>query len=194
MNSRISLVIRTKNITPSQLADELGVQRSGISHIINGRNKPSLDFIQRLIKRYPDISMTWLMFGEGPMMNPYVVKEELKSEERKATNLQSTIIDLFPPLGEIAANNSIPEGLTMPVTRDNTDENHEVTKNSVITEQSNQKNNTSTNQNTNEVTPNVNFENQISRGSHDSAPGKEVKRIVIFYSDKSFEEYFPEEG
>lgn len=71
MNNRISMVLKAKNISPAQLADDLGVQRSGISHILNGRNKPSLDFIQKLIRLYPDISMQWLLFGEGPMMNPY---------------------------------------------------------------------------------------------------------------------------
>lgn len=69
MNSRIALIIKAMNITPAQLADDLGVQRSGISHILNGRNKPSLDFVQRLIRRFPDISMQWLLFGEGPMFN-----------------------------------------------------------------------------------------------------------------------------
>jgi len=71
MNNRIALVLKAKNISPSTLADELGVQRSGISHILNGRNKPSLEFIQKLIKLYPDISIQWILFGEGQMMNPY---------------------------------------------------------------------------------------------------------------------------
>ncbi|NTW24778.1 MAG: helix-turn-helix transcriptional regulator, partial [Lentimicrobium sp.] len=71
MNSRIALVLKAKNISPSTLADDLGVQRSGISHILNGRNKPSLEFIQKLIKLYPDISIQWILFGEGQMMNPY---------------------------------------------------------------------------------------------------------------------------
>ncbi len=71
MNSRIALVIKTKNITPAEMADQIGVQRSGVSHILNGRNKPSLDFVQKLLRKYPDISMNWLLFGEGPMMNPY---------------------------------------------------------------------------------------------------------------------------
>ena len=75
MNNRISMVLKAKNISPAQLADDLGVQRSGISHILNGRNKPSLDFIQKLIRLYPDISMQWLLFGEGPMMNPYPGRE-----------------------------------------------------------------------------------------------------------------------
>jgi len=71
MNNRIALVLKAKNISPSTLADDLGVQRSGISHILNGRNKPSLEFIQKLIKLYPDISIQWILFGEGQMMNPY---------------------------------------------------------------------------------------------------------------------------
>lgn len=71
MNNRIALVLKAKNISPSVLADDLGVQRSGISHILNGRNKPSLEFIQKLIKLYPDISIQWILFGDGPMMNPY---------------------------------------------------------------------------------------------------------------------------
>lgn len=71
MNSRIALVLKTKNITPAEMADQIGVQRSGVSHILNGRNKPSLDFVQKLLKKYPDISMNWLLFGQGPMMNPY---------------------------------------------------------------------------------------------------------------------------
>jgi len=71
MNNRIALVLKAKNISSAQLADDLGVQRSGISHILNGRNKPSLEFVQKLIKRYPDISMNWILFGEGQMMNPY---------------------------------------------------------------------------------------------------------------------------
>jgi transcriptional regulator with XRE-family HTH domain len=99
MNDRISLVLRTKNISPSVLADELGVQRSGISHILNGRNKPSLDFIQKLIKLYPDISIQWILFGEGPMMNPYPAEKTdnrpLTSTMISADKNKHTMPDLF---------------------------------------------------------------------------------------------------
>lgn len=67
MTDRISLILRTKNINASQFADEIGVQRSSISHVLSGRNKPSLEFVQRILKRYPEINPDWLLFGKGAM-------------------------------------------------------------------------------------------------------------------------------
>lgn len=114
MNNRIALVLKTKNISPSQLADDLGVQRSGISHIVNGRNKPSLEFIQKLIKLYPDISMQWILFGEGPMMNPYPVQMNL-SDSVKVPDLfteekpKPRIMELFNTDPETTVNDTTPE-------------------------------------------------------------------------------------
>ncbi|MDP4223940.1 MAG: helix-turn-helix transcriptional regulator, partial [Bacteroidota bacterium] len=45
----------------------IGVQPSGISHILSGRNKPSLDFVLKMLERYPFISTEWLLFGKGSM-------------------------------------------------------------------------------------------------------------------------------
>ncbi len=193
MNSRISLILRTKNISPSQLADDLGVQRSGISHILNGRNKPSLDFIQRLIKRYPDISMTWLMFGEGPMMNPYPSKEDFKPDDKKGTNYQSTIIDLFPPLVDQAENNPTPDELTIDEMKGNASENQDVKVTSLTNEKSVQKNNDLADRNTKDSISSVKSEKQIHSNPFTPISEKKVTRIVIFYSDKSFEEFFPQE-
>lgn len=67
MVDRISLLLKAKNITASLFADEIGVQRSSISHVLSGRNKPSLEFIQKILKRYPEINPDWLLFGKGPM-------------------------------------------------------------------------------------------------------------------------------
>jgi len=63
MTDRILTIIKLKNLTPSQFADEIGVQRSGISHLISGRNKPSLEFVLKILNRFPDIDPTWLLFG-----------------------------------------------------------------------------------------------------------------------------------
>ncbi len=68
MNHRVELLIKLKNLTPAQFADELKVQRANVSHILNGRNKPSLDFVQRIIRRYPDVNIRWLLFGEGEIL------------------------------------------------------------------------------------------------------------------------------
>jgi len=63
MIERITEILRRKNLTPSQFADEIGIQRSGMSHLISGRNKPSLEFILKVLKRFPDIDPVWLLFG-----------------------------------------------------------------------------------------------------------------------------------
>lgn len=67
MVNRIKNLISVKNLSASQFADNLGVQRSNISHILSGRNKPSLDFILKLNEIYPEISLEWLILGKGDM-------------------------------------------------------------------------------------------------------------------------------
>ena len=81
MINRISKILKEKNITSAKFADEIGVQRSSISHVLSGRNKPSLEFVQKIIKAYPEIDITWLLSGKG---NIYI-KE----------NIQENVID-FP--------------------------------------------------------------------------------------------------
>lgn len=60
--------MRMKGITSRQFAEEIGIQPSSLSHIINGRNKPSLDFVMKIMQRWPDIDINWLMFGKGDML------------------------------------------------------------------------------------------------------------------------------
>ncbi|TRX70585.1 helix-turn-helix transcriptional regulator [Carboxylicivirga sp. M1479] len=80
MKERIEAIIQHEHITPSQFADAIGVQRSGISHILSGRNKPSLDFLNKLLQRYPHISGDWLITGKGNMLNGQI--EALKPTEQ----------------------------------------------------------------------------------------------------------------
>ena len=68
MTDRIQFILKSMNLSPSQFADEISVQRSSLSHILSGRNKPSLDFVSKVLTSYPDISSDWLLFGTGTMM------------------------------------------------------------------------------------------------------------------------------
>ena len=68
MTDRLSLLIKVKNLSAAQFADEIGVQRSSISHLMSGRNKPSLDMIQKTLQRFPEVSSEWLLFGKGEMV------------------------------------------------------------------------------------------------------------------------------
>ncbi|MCK4406122.1 MAG: helix-turn-helix transcriptional regulator [Bacteroidales bacterium] len=78
MLDRISLILKHKNLTSAKFADEIGVQRSSISHVLSGRNKPSLEFIQKILKTYPEISSDWILFGKGKMMSNQENETEVK--------------------------------------------------------------------------------------------------------------------
>ncbi len=84
MIDRIQLLLKTMNLSPSQFADEIQVQRSSISHILSGRNKPSLDFVLKILSTYSEINSDWLMFGKDKMMKEIKSeKENLKLIKRK---------------------------------------------------------------------------------------------------------------
>ena len=67
MNERIREFLLTENKSSAQLAEEVGVQPSGISHILSGRNNPSLDFVLKMLEKYQFLSTDWLLFGKGSM-------------------------------------------------------------------------------------------------------------------------------
>jgi transcriptional regulator with XRE-family HTH domain len=67
MKERILEFLRNENKSSAQLAEEIGVQASGISHILSGRNNPSLDFILKMLEKYQFLSTDWLLFGRGSM-------------------------------------------------------------------------------------------------------------------------------
>ena len=62
---RIEKIMNHYSISASSFADAMGVGRSSISHILSGRNKPSLDFVMRIIEAYPEVSLQWLLYNEG---------------------------------------------------------------------------------------------------------------------------------
>ncbi len=67
MKERLIEFLRAENKSSAQLAEEISVQPSGISHILSGRNNPSLDFILKMLEKYPFLSTDWLLFGKGTM-------------------------------------------------------------------------------------------------------------------------------
>ncbi|WP_372772324.1 helix-turn-helix domain-containing protein [Mangrovibacterium sp.] len=78
MNSRIKHFMDYKGISSSELADTIGVQRSNVTHVLQGRNKPGFQFISKLLETYPDINAKWLITGDGEMLvGPPVKKPDL---------------------------------------------------------------------------------------------------------------------
>jgi transcriptional regulator with XRE-family HTH domain len=68
MLERIRTLLTARQLTPTQFADTIGVSRPIVSHILSGRNKPSLEVVQKIVGAFPDLSLRWLLNGEGPMV------------------------------------------------------------------------------------------------------------------------------
>lgn len=67
MKDRIAHIIRAKNLTAADFAIQLGIQPSNVSHLLSGRNNPSLDFVKKLKETFPEYNLDWIIFGKGPM-------------------------------------------------------------------------------------------------------------------------------
>ncbi|AWA30868.1 transcriptional regulator [Flavobacterium magnum] len=95
---RLELLMKHYSLSASSFADRIGVQRSGISHLLSGRNKPSLDFILKLEEEFPEVSLYWLLKGTGSLLSQTENNESAVSE-------QSPLSEIMPPAPEIGTRN-----------------------------------------------------------------------------------------
>ena len=62
---RLEIILDYYSLNASAFADKIGVQRSSLSHLLSGRNKPSLDFILKILEVFPDVDLYWILNGKG---------------------------------------------------------------------------------------------------------------------------------
>ncbi|MFD0991787.1 helix-turn-helix transcriptional regulator [Tenacibaculum geojense] len=84
ISNRIKLIIEHYNLTSSTFADSIDVQRSSISHLLSGRNKPSLDFVMKVVNNYEDVDLYWLLYGDGNFPKKDKKTESFKKEVTKS--------------------------------------------------------------------------------------------------------------
>ncbi|MCF6184535.1 MAG: helix-turn-helix domain-containing protein [Bacteroidales bacterium] len=147
MKDRIKKIIDYENISSTKFADIVGIERSGVSHLINGRNNPSLDVIQKICEAFEYINTDWLLLGKGSMIKDN--KKEIQG------NLFSDIDD-------------------------NQDDNYKEDK--LL------KDHAISGQNLN----NLSVETKTLHSPTLKKQDKQIVKIVIFWSDKTFSDYIPE--
>lgn len=86
IKDRLAHILRAKNLTATQFAELMEIQPSNVSHLLNGRNKPSLDFLIKLKDVFPEYSFDWIIMGKKPITinEPTPIKVEdnkMKFEE-----------------------------------------------------------------------------------------------------------------
>jgi transcriptional regulator with XRE-family HTH domain len=116
IRDRLQIIISKNNLNASSFAEKLKIQRSNLSHILSGRNKPSLDFIEKFISNYPEEDVLWLITGnenknklnitrnyqqnESINDNQYFTKKESKQNKREIkiiTFYEDNTFDVFYP-------------------------------------------------------------------------------------------------
>jgi len=76
----------------SAFADKIEVQRSSISHILSGRNKPSLDFVMKVLSAFPEVDLYWLLNGKGSFPSNEAATPQPQNVESVAKKLSSSSI------------------------------------------------------------------------------------------------------
>jgi transcriptional regulator with XRE-family HTH domain len=142
---RLEFLMEHYGLSASSFADKISVQRSSISHLLSGRNKPSLDFVMKILDLFPELNLYWLLDGTGSYLKND--NEELQLEKIKNT-----------PTPSQKNNRDEPENY--PSADDNT----------VLKKE--------------HVLPSESSFSQL-------ANGKELHKIVLFYTDGTFEDFKP---
>ena len=170
MKNRLTTIMADEHITASKMAAMLEVQPSAISHILSGRNKPSYDFIIKLITVFPQYSSEWLLLGTG---------DKFKSEKTLNTDIQ---LDLHE---ESTSSNIIESQISAESqSKEETFKSNDVVVSGRINEQEPEVN-----------TPAVNE----SKGSDSkekqtfSVSSNEggITKVLVFHADHTFEEFSP---
>ncbi len=137
MKDRVIKFLTHENLTATKFADEIGVQRSSVSHILSGRNNPSFDFIHRILSRYKNLSAEWLILGTGNML-------------KRAEQMDLFASTLSPPLPSNNLKQTVEKSTSVET----------------------------------EIPAKILTEKEIS-------PSRAVDKILIFYTDKTFDEFLP---
>lgn len=98
IQGRIVELMSHFKLTAGALAEAIGVQPSSVSHVLSGRNRPSLDFVLRILEQYPEVSSDWLLHGSGKMLKQAQSENPLQGslfglEEESGTQAPLVVTD-----------------------------------------------------------------------------------------------------
>ena len=91
---RLEIILEYYGLSASSFADKIGVQRSSLSHLLSGRNKPSLDLILKIVNEFPEVDMYWIVNGIGNFP---------KGEFKKGAQIEMST-PLLSPTSEVPLN------------------------------------------------------------------------------------------
>ena len=147
MKEKLEIIRTNERMNASELAKKLGVEASAISHIKSGRNKPSFDFVVKILAAFPHINPDWLLLDRGPYS-----RVDIDAATTSTPELRDNVMD--DPLQSVSLFDDVKN---IEISGDNSADK--------------------------------NIENSIFPIRQKA--GKIVERIIVLYSDKSFDSYNP---
>lgn len=161
MKERIREIIDYLSITQAEFANRIGVQRANITHILTGRHKPSLDIIQKILEKFPEINAEWLILGKGEMLKD--------SSRKNSSNFKTQ--DLFSSTQNDENNK---DKKTKQDPKNNVTNSNNQSNNNLFTNSNTQKNN---------IENNVKNSEQIKE-SYESVSAEKTQKIENLQSPK----------
>ncbi|AHJ98052.1 helix-turn-helix domain-containing protein [Hymenobacter swuensis] len=196
MLDRIRELLTTRQLTSTQFADAIGVSRPVISHILSGRNKPSLEVVQKVLAAFPDVSVSWLLNGSGSMLEVQAVERVNRPPDaprRRAAPDATPIPSLVAATAPVIAPAAAPEPAVLLVAA-SAPAPDPVLVPAALPEPATLPGQPALKQDPEPIGPppasSVSNGVDIAQGLAD--PGKRIRRIVIFYQDGTFADYQPE--
>ncbi|MCC9043770.1 helix-turn-helix domain-containing protein [Myroides sp. M-43] len=164
--NRLEFILHNYDYTASSFADKIGVQRSSLSHLLSGRNKPSLDFILKINDAFSELSLEWLLKGTGNYL------------EKDNTTTITKIIQTppSPPVGNPYSNDLFSTDDTVvnsPKKKEENEHFHTEIKREIQEEKEEKE-----------------MEQHFSNFPFGSNKG-DIEQVVIFYKDGTFSQFKP---
>ncbi len=187
MEDRLLKLLDTEQLTSAKFADAIGVQRSSVSHILSGRNKPSFDFLQKTLKAFPMLNADWLILGEGNMYEGEVHsfsgslfdqvtsrgRNEASSNSQNREEVQNNLHELTAPDVNISGSQyPDPEKSSSADVKDGSEDQTRVTSSESSERESSH-----------------NHAGTRSTADSERKNFKAISRVIVFYTDNSFESY-----
>lgn len=173
--TRIEKLMQHEGMTSGQFAQEIGIQNSTLSHILNNRNNPSLDVMKKILNRFPLINSDWLILGQGAMFRQesHSQMPTLFGFEDESVSLSDTLTDknIENSFRNFSSNenNTVSTPLDVNISVPNTNKTEPLANKEKVLENSDV-----TQQFIREQAPNVE---------------KKVTKIILYYSDNTFQEF-----
>ena len=164
LSDKIELLIKRKQMSSSQFADVLGIPRSSISHILSGRNKPSLDVVQKILSAFPEVSAEDLLFEDRTL---FISGTKLPSPSSQEILPLNNLFDAPNDTASESVKNNLPESTIVRSNLRRSVKESNLTPNAV---------------------GNTGSDNIPTSGR---SLQKKIDRVIIFYSDGTFTESKP---